>query len=73
MYRIVEIQDYTILFNILLSPLLFSVPFHHPTFLNVDNYAEKCLASVARKMRNNYRNLQALFRYLNSRYWQIAL
>ena len=41
----------------------FAVPYAHPGFQNIDTYAERCLACVVRKLKNNLRGLQVLYRY----------
>ncbi|XP_023319644.1 uncharacterized protein LOC111694841 isoform X3 [Eurytemora carolleeae] len=38
------------------------VPYAHPGFQNIDMYAERCLACVVRKLKNNLRGLQVLYR-----------
>lgn len=40
---------------------------HHPTFANIDNYAERCLACVVRKIKNNLPALQTLLRSVSRR------
>jgi hypothetical protein len=40
------------------------VPFKHPHFANIDNFAERCLACIVRKIRSNLPTLYTLLRVI---------
>jgi len=39
---------------------------HHPMFTNIDSYAERCVACVFRKLKNNLKDLQKLYRLVSN-------